>query len=166
MGINRILCNIFLKNMPQICHMWRGLRMVARALWNQRHTGLCLGRRPCTSRRRGQGRSQDTTLSASDLHNARTTILNPFYNMECKKDKINWSGHYMQKSHFKSVQCTRPSHCLRQQWHHDPIQFHNVTIANTENLTASARGWHRSRFEIYGSAVEHNFICLRTAAKP
>ena len=34
------------------------------------------------SRRRVQGRSQGTTLSASDLHNARSTILNPFYNME------------------------------------------------------------------------------------
>ena len=31
-----------------------------------------------------QGRSQGTTLSASDLHNARETILNPFYNMEYK----------------------------------------------------------------------------------
>ena len=28
--------------------------------------------------------SQGTTLSASDLHNARATILNPFYNMEYK----------------------------------------------------------------------------------
>ena len=28
--------------------------------------------------------SQSTTLSASDLHNARATILNPFYNMEYK----------------------------------------------------------------------------------
>ena len=40
--------------------------------------------RPCTRRRRVQGRSQGTTLSASDLHNARATILNPFYNMEYK----------------------------------------------------------------------------------
>ena len=31
-----------------------------------------------------QGRSQGTTLSASDFHNARATILNPFYNMEYK----------------------------------------------------------------------------------
>ena len=31
-----------------------------------------------------QGRSQGTTLRASDLHNARATILNPFYNMEYK----------------------------------------------------------------------------------
>ena len=51
---------------------------------DQRHAGLCLGRRPCTSRRRVQGRSQGTTLNASDLHNARATILNPFYNMEHK----------------------------------------------------------------------------------
>ena len=51
---------------------------------DQRHAGLCLGRRPCTSRRRVQGRSQGTTLRASDLHNARATILNPFYNMEYK----------------------------------------------------------------------------------
>ena len=34
--------------------------------------------------RRVQGRSQGTTLSASDLHNARATILNPFYNMDYK----------------------------------------------------------------------------------
>ena len=34
-----------------------------------------------------QGRSQGTTLSASDLHNARATILNPFYNMEYKTIK-------------------------------------------------------------------------------
>ena len=33
-------------------------------------------RRPCTSRRRVQGGSQGTTLSASDLHNTRATILN------------------------------------------------------------------------------------------
>ena len=42
--------------------------------------------------RRVQGRRQSTTLSASDLHNARATILNPFYNMEynmIKKIKQN-----------------------------------------------------------------------------
>ena len=31
-----------------------------------------------------QGCSQGTTLSTSDLHDARATILNPFYNMEYK----------------------------------------------------------------------------------
>ena len=41
--------------------------------------------RRCTSLLRlVQGRSQGTTLSASDLHNARATIRNPFYNMEYK----------------------------------------------------------------------------------
>ena len=53
-------------------------------LWSETLHGLCFGRRPCTTRRRVQGRSQGTTLRASDLHNARTTILNPFYNMEYK----------------------------------------------------------------------------------
>ena len=62
---------------------------------DQRHAGLCLGWRPCTSRRRVQGRSQGTTLSASDFHNARATILNPFYNMEfkmIKKIRQNMTG--------------------------------------------------------------------------
>ena len=108
---------------------------------DQRHAGLCLGRRPCTSRRRVQGRSQGTTLSASDFHNARATILNPFYNMEYKmiKEKktkygVNRSGHSRQKSHSQSVQCTRPSHCLRQQWRHNPIELRDVTIATQRTL--------------------------------
>ena len=46
---------------------------------------LCFGWRPCTSRWRVQGRSLGTTLSASDLHNARATIRNPFCDMNCKK---------------------------------------------------------------------------------
>ena len=41
---------------------------------DQRHEGLCLGRSPWTSCRRVQGRSQGTTLRASDLHNALCTI--------------------------------------------------------------------------------------------
>ena len=51
---------------------------------DQRHAGFCLGWRPCMSRSGVQGHNQGTTLSASDLHNARATILNPFYNMEYK----------------------------------------------------------------------------------
>ena len=58
--------------------------MVAHALWRSEARRLCLGGRPCTSRRQVQGCSQGTTLSASDLYNARATILNPFYNMEYK----------------------------------------------------------------------------------
>ena len=38
--------------------------------------GLCLGWRLYTSRRQVQGCSQGTTLSASDLHNARAPIRN------------------------------------------------------------------------------------------
>ena len=46
---------------------------------DQRHTGLSLSGRPCMNRRRVQGRSQNTTLSASDLHSARAANLNSFY---------------------------------------------------------------------------------------
>ena len=49
---------------------------------DQGHTGL--GCALVGDLRLVQGRSQGTTLSASDLHNARATILNPFYNMEYK----------------------------------------------------------------------------------
>ena len=54
----------------------------------QRSAGPFLGRRPRTSRRRMQGRNQGTTLSASDLHNARTNLLNFFYNTKNKIFKI------------------------------------------------------------------------------
>ena len=108
---------------------------------DQRHAGLCLGRRPCTSRRRVQGRSQGTTLSASDLHNARETILNPFYNMDYKiikkiRQNTAWieADILAKKSHSQSVQCTRPSHCLRRQWRHNPIQLRDVTIATQRTL--------------------------------
>ena len=92
---------------------------------DQRHAGLCLGRRPCTSRR---------------LHNARATILNPFYNMgyQIIKNKatydVNRSGHSRHKSHSQSVQCTRPGHCLSQQWRHNPIQLRDVTITTQRTL--------------------------------
>ena len=46
--------------------------------------GCALVGDPARIRRRVQGRSQGTTLRASDLHIARATILNPFYNMEYK----------------------------------------------------------------------------------
>ena len=46
---------------------------------------------PCTVRRRGQERSQSTSLSAFYLHNARATILTAFYYMEYTiiKNKAN-----------------------------------------------------------------------------
>ena len=46
--------------------------MVSRALWSSEALRVVPWPRPCT--RPDQG----TTLRASDLHNARATILNPF----------------------------------------------------------------------------------------
>ena len=62
------------------CVPLKGLRMH----YDQRHAGLCLGRRPCVNRKRVQGCSQGTTLCAPGLQNARATILNPIYKMEYK----------------------------------------------------------------------------------
>ena len=73
-----VVTEIYYHGLENLCisHLiLKGLRMVARALWRSE------ARR---SRRRVQGRSQGTTLSDSDLYNARATILNPFYNMEYK----------------------------------------------------------------------------------
>ena len=49
---------------------------------DQRHLGLCLGYVPALAYGSCRVSDQGTTLRASDLHNARATILNPFYNME------------------------------------------------------------------------------------
>ena len=113
--------------------------MVARALW--RSEARRVAPWSCTSRRRVQGRSQGTTLSASDLHNARATILNPFYNMEYKiikkiRQNTTWieADIHRHTSHSQSVQCTRTSHCLRQQWRHNTIQLRDVTIATQRTL--------------------------------
>ena len=134
----------------------------------QRHAGLCLGRRPCTSRRRVQGRNQGTTLSASDLHNARANILNPFYNMEYKIIKkirqnttwieedilgINFTPNWYNWEPLSTSAVTSQSHSTP--WRHN---------CNTKNVTASAREWDRNRFEIYGSALELISISLCTGA--
>ena len=58
--------------------------MVARALWRSEARRVVPWSETLPSRRQVQERSQGTTQSASDLHNARATILNPFYNMEYK----------------------------------------------------------------------------------
>ena len=47
---------------------------------------------------------------------------------------MNRSGHSRHKSHSQSIQCTRPSHCLSQQWRHNPIQLRDVTIATHRAL--------------------------------
>ena len=125
---------------------------------DQRHAGLCLGRRRCTSRRRVQGRSQGTTLSASGLHNARATILNPFYNMEYKiiekiKQNTMWIEADILGINLTPTAMTSQSHSTP--WRHN---------SNTKNVTTSAREWDRNRFEIYGSALELISISLCTGA--
>ena len=45
---------------------------------DQRHLGLCLGYVPALAYGSCKVSDQGTTLRASDLHNARSTILNPF----------------------------------------------------------------------------------------
>ena len=47
---------------------------------DQRHLGLCLGYVPALAYGSCRVSDQGTTLRASNLHNARTTILNPFIN--------------------------------------------------------------------------------------
>ena len=44
------------------------------------------------------------------------------------------SGHSRHNFHSQSVQSTRPRHCLRQQWRHNPIQQRDVTIATQRTL--------------------------------
>ena len=47
----------------------------------QRHLGLCLGYVPALAYGSFMVTDQGTILRASDLHNARSTILNPFSNV-------------------------------------------------------------------------------------
>ena len=54
--------------------------------WNHAHLGLCLGYVPALACGSCRVSDQGTTLRASDLHNARATILNPF-----NKTKISLS---------------------------------------------------------------------------
>ena len=137
---------------------------------DQRHAGLCLGRRPCTSRRRVQGRSQGTTLSASDLHNARATILNPFYNMDYKiikkiRQNTAWIEADILAKNLTPNRCNAlaqplSTSAMTSQSHSTPWR-HN---SNTKNVAASAREYDQNRFEIYGSALEHVSIPLCTRA--
>ena len=54
--------------------------MVARALWRSeaRRVVPCIGYAPALAYGSCRVSDQGTTLRASDLHNARATILNPF----------------------------------------------------------------------------------------
>ena len=97
-----------------------------------------VGGRPCTSHRRMQGQSQGTTLSASDLHNARATILNPFYKMEyriIKKTRQNTTwieedilGINLTPNWYNALAPAMVYVNRR----HNPIQLRDVTIATQE----------------------------------
>ena len=133
---------------------------------DQRHAGLCLGRRPCTSRRRVQGCSQGTTLSASDLHNARATILNHFYNMEyqiIKKIRQNtvWIEADILGKNLTPNRCNALFKSEMTSQSHSTPWRHN---SNTKNVAASAREYDRNCFEIYGLALEHVSISIYTRA--
>ena len=52
--------------------------MFVRALWRSEALRLCLGYVPALAYGSCRVSDQGTTLRASDLHNARATILNPF----------------------------------------------------------------------------------------
>ena len=62
----------------------KGWRFVARALWRSEARRVVPWLRPSNVYGSCRVSDQGTTLHASDLHNARATILNPFYNMEYK----------------------------------------------------------------------------------
>ena len=100
---------------------------------DQWHAGLCFGRRPCMCHRRGQGRCQGTTLSASDLHNARATILNSFYDIEYEISKKIRQNTTWIEAYILGI-TLNPSQCLRQQWRHNPIHLCDVTVATQRML--------------------------------
>ena len=60
--------------------------MVARALWISEALRLCVGYVPALAYGSCRVCDQGTTLRASDIHNARATILDPFNNLSCIKD--------------------------------------------------------------------------------
>ena len=139
---------------------------------DQRQAGLRLGRRPLTRRRRVQWRSQGAALSASDIHNARTTIRNPVYNMESKIKKIGQNETWFEVDipcinvtsdpynalasaiFFCSNGVTIPFQSMMSQSHHK------------EAYSASTREWGWNRIELHGSPVEYNFISSCTGANP
>ena len=59
---------------------------------DQRHLGLCLGYVPALAYGSCRVSDQGTTLRASDLHNARATILNPFNHLRHNHGKYDNNG--------------------------------------------------------------------------
>ena len=115
-------------------------------------------------------RGTQETLSASDLHNARATILNPFYNMEYEiikkiRQNMTWIeadilGINLTPNRYNALAQPLFTSAMTSQ-SHSTLWRHN---SNTKNVAASAREWVRNRFEIYGSALEHTSISLCTRA--
>ena len=132
----------------QVIRLLKLLRMDARALWRSGHAGLCLGRRPCTSRRRVQGRSQGTTLSASDLHNAQATIPNLFYSMECKmikkiRQNTTWIGADLPSVNLTPNRYNALATAIFYVSNDVTIPTPPRHNSNTNDVTASAREWDR-----------------------
>ena len=147
------------------CCVIKGLRMVARPLWRSEAHRVVTWSETCTSGRRVQGRSQDTTLSASDLHNALATILNPFYHMEYKINKkirqnTMWIEVDILGINLTPNQYNAFAPAMTSQSHSTPWRRNS----NTMNVTVSAHEWGWNRFEIYGLALELISISLCTWA--
>ena len=123
--------------------------IVKGATGGQRHYGLCLSRRPYTSRRWVQGRSQCRTLRAPDLHNARVT--NPFYNMGYKmimKIRQKRTFHGIISLPIGAMHSPQPlsTSAMASQSHWTPWRRN----CNIKKLTVSAREWDRTSFETDG----------------
>ena len=63
---------------------------------DQRHAGLCLGYVPALAYGSCRVSDQGTTLRASDLHNARATILNPFNSTSIRKNMVQNCSYFTQ----------------------------------------------------------------------
>ena len=63
-----------------------------------------------------------------DLHNTQEPILNPFYSMECKTIKKIRQNTWIEAEipRMNPTPNRYNAHCLRQQWHHNHSQLHNV----------------------------------------
>ena len=65
----------------------------------------------------------------------------------------------MNKGHPQSVQCTCPSHCQHHQWCHNPIKFHDITIATQRTLLqAHTLQWRHNGHDGVSNHLPHD--CL------
>ena len=116
--------------------------------------------------------SHGTTLSASDIHNVRATIFNPFYDIECKIiKKILHNKTWIEAdipcinitpNQYNALTQPLSTSAMTSQSHSNTWRHNN----NTKKLTVSARERDQNRFEIYGSRVKYSFISSCTRAKP